>query len=199
MLEKIPFKIKLFLVFAASIFGGYLAITLAGSFGGGAPRAFSEARMQGAIIAQSIVDASNQSAAGLQKINDLDRKGDFTQALNEVTTLVGKSQEIRDQAVKLSAELEKMTKALSAVESPAAREAALEAIGNHLSLITRLVNYSTYLGRLLEVLRNRFLGKFSDTERVADLINQINEEVKSVNSLNLEAREAIDRFDQLVR
>lgn len=199
MLSKIPFKVRLFLIFAASIFGGYLAITLAGSFGGGAPRAFSEARMQGALIAQSIVDASNQSAVGLQKINDLDKKGDFTEALNEVTVLVGKSQEIRDQAVRLSAELEKMTRALSGVESDEARAAALEAISNHLSLITRLVNYSNYLGRLLEVLRNRFLGKFSDSERVADLINQINEEVKSVNDLNLQAKTAIDRFDQLVR
>ena len=49
------------------------------------------------------------------------------------------------------------------------------------------------------MLRNRFLGNFSDNVRVADIIDQINIEVKSVNDLNLQAKSAIQRFDELVR
>lgn len=198
-MKKLPRKVKLFLVFAAVVFGGYLAITLAGSFGGGVPAAFSDARMQGALIAQNIVDVSNRSAADLEKISVLDKSGNLTEALSEITAMVGRSQEIRDQAVKLSAELEKMTRSLSEVKSFEARQAALEAIGNHLSMISKLINYSGYLGGLLEVLRNRFLGNFSDNVRVADIINQINIEVKSINDLNVQAKSAIQRFDELVR
>ncbi len=198
-MKKLPHKAKIFLVFAAVVFGGYLAITLAGSFGGGVPEAFSKARMQGALIAQNIVDVSNKSATDLERISALDKSGNFTEALKEITAMVGRSQEIRNRAVELSTELEKMTRSLSEVKSFEARQAALEAIGNHLSMISKLINYSGYLGGLLEVLRNRFLGNFSDNARVADIISQINIEVKSINDLNAQAKSAIQRFDELVR
>ena len=191
-------RTKLLLFFGFIVVGTYLAITLARSFGGGVPTAFSEARMQGALIAQNIVDTSNKSVSDLEQINKFDKEGNFTEALNLITVEVSRSQDIRDQAVKLSAELEKMTTALSGLKSFEARQAALEAIGNHLSLISRLVNYSGYLGRLLEVLRNRFVGNFSDSERVTDLVNRINAEVKAINDFNAQAEEAIGRFDKLV-
>ena len=92
-----------------------------------------------------------------------------------------------------------MTKALSELKSFEARQAALEAISNHLALISRLVNYSGYLGQLLEALRGRFTGSGIQGSQVSTLVNQINTEVTAINSFNNQAVQAMQRFDNLVR
>ena len=163
------------------------------------PAQFTNSRLQGALIASRIVDLSNQSVEELKLINDLDREGDFPGALELVSKVINQSAEIRGEAVKLSAELEGMTLALQGIESVSAREAAFESISSHLVLIGRLVNYSNYLGELLEVLRSRFLGDFSDGDRVPILVANINAEVSEINKLNDQAKAAIERFDELVK
>ena len=177
----------------------YLVVAFAGSSGSDVPAAFSEARVQGAVIAKNIVDASNQSASDIELINKLDKGGNYTEALNVVARTVGKSQEIRSEAINLSAQLENMTKAVSGISSDQAKQAALESISSYLSLISRLINYSGYLEKLLGVLRNRFVGNFSDQEGVADLIKSVNGEIQSINDFNTQADQAIKRFDQLVK
>lgn len=191
--------LKPLLFFLAIVLVGFATVAITGSLGRGVPRAFSEARLQGAMIAQNIVDVSNRSVQDLGRINELDKQGNFTEALNLTTAAVGQSQEIRNEAIRLSTELEKMTLALSEMKSFEARQAAFSAVSNHLALISRLINYSGYLGRLLEVLRHRFTGDFSDAERVDALISQINSEIEAINKLNTEANEAISKFDKLVR
>jgi len=165
---------------------------------GGIPKDFTDARMQGAIIAQNIVNLSNQSALDLTKINKLDNQGDYTEALNLTTEVTKQSQQIRDQAVALSGEVETMTKALSGIDSLDARQAALESIANRLALISRLINYSGYLGQLLDTLRNHFSGKAYKAHEVAGLIDQINAEVLAINNFNGQAGQAMDRFDKIV-
>jgi hypothetical protein len=165
----------------------------------GAPVAFSESRMQGALIAQTIVGASKQSAFDLEKINELDRNGKFNEALDLVKKTIEKSQEIREQAVKLSEELQKMAQAVSGVRSEAARQAAIESVSSHLSLISRLINYSGYLDQLLGVLKNRFSGDFVRAGEVADLIKNINTEISAINDFNAQAEKAMEQFDSLVK
>ncbi len=159
---------------------------------------FSKARLQGALIAQQIVDLSNQSAQDLEKINQLDREKNFTEALNITNDLIKRSQQIRDLAVQLSQELERMTRALSDINSFEARQAALESISSRLALITRLVSYSNYLSQLLETLRDRFSGTTSGDQRVSQLVDQINAEVRAINNFNNEASRAMERFDKIV-
>jgi hypothetical protein len=67
-----------------------LLFTLTRSMGNGAPVAFSESRMQGALIAQAIVGASKQSAVDLEKINELDKNGKFDEALDLVKKTIEK-------------------------------------------------------------------------------------------------------------
>jgi ABC-type transporter Mla subunit MlaD len=176
-----------------------LLFTLTRSMGNGAPVAFSESRMQGALIAQAIVGASKQSAVDLEKINELDKNGKFDEALDLVKKTIEKSQQIREQAVKLSEELQKMAQAVSGVRSEAARQAAIESVSSHLSLISRLINYSDYLDQLLEVLRNRFSGNFVRAGEVADLIKNINTEISAINDFNAQAEKAMEQFDSLVK
>lgn len=188
-----------YLIFLLIMVGSYFLISLVRSSDTEIPAQFESSRLEGALIAQEIVELSNQSAEDIRAINDLDREGNFPGALTLVTQVIDQSQEIRARAVELSTELQGMTLALSGIESIQAREAAFESISNQLVLIGRLVNYSNYLGELLTVLRKRFNGDFSDGERVPILVANINAEVNEINKLNDKARAAIERFDELVK
>jgi DNA repair ATPase RecN len=154
--------------------------------------------MQGAIIAQNIVNLSNQSTDALTQVNALDQKQDYANALTLTTNLVTQSQEIRDQAVQLSAQVEQMTKALSGISDLNARQAALESISDRLALINQLINYSGDLGKLVDVLRGRFSGQSGTNGQVTALVNQINTDVNAINSFNSQAGQAMDRFDAIV-
>lgn len=191
-------RLTIFLVFAFMAGGGYFVGQFLG-LSGGIPEEFKEARLQGALIAQNIVNLSNESVLDLVEINKLDRARNFTEALNLTSEVVNNSQEIRDQAIALSRQIEVMTRALSKISSLEARQAALESITNRLALISRLINYSGYLGQLLDSLRSRFDGGFvSGGRSVERLVDQINGEVKAINSFNGQASQAMERFDSIV-
>lgn len=195
-----PRKFVIFLVFVLLVGGGYGFYRL-WSGAGAIPPDFNDARLQSALIAQNIVTISNQSALDLSKISDLDRQGKFTEAINLITDAVNQSQQIRDQAVKLSTETENLTKSLSNIDSFEARQAVLESIANRLALISRLINYSGYLGQLLDILHARFDGSITkgQTAQIASLVESINGEVRAINNFNNQASQAMDRFDKIVK
>ncbi len=190
-------KTKIVLGFVAIVAIGYaVARFVQGS--GAVPQSFVNARIQGAIIAQSIVNLSNQSTATLEQVNAMDKKQDYANALTLTTGLVTQSQEIRDQAVELSGQIEEMTKALSDISDFNARQAALESISNRLALINQLINYSGDLDRLLQALQGRFTGRGGTSIEVQALVNQINTDVNAINNFNAQAGQAMDRFDTIV-
>lgn len=161
------------------------------------PQDFIDARVQGAIIAQNIVGLSNQSVNDLEKINQFDQQGNYTEATNVAIETIQKSKDIRNQAIELSNQVSKMTAALSGIDSFEARQAALEAISNRLALIGRLINYSDYLAQLLQALQAKFAGQRSNNN-VEIIINQINAEVTAINSFNGQSTQAMNRFDAAV-
>ncbi len=161
------------------------------------PKEFTEARIQGAVISQNIINLSNQSAKDLEDINRLDREQNFSQATDVALKAIQESQEIRSQAVALSNQVSRMTRALSAIDSFNARQAALESIASRLALISRLINYSDYLNQLLNTLQARFSGQTGD-HRVEGIISQINAEVTAINNFNNQATQAMGRFDGIV-
>lgn len=181
------------------VLGGGYALNRFVFKSGGIPKEFTDARLQGAIISENIVNLSNQSVLDLVKINELDKNGDYTNALNLTTEVIKQSAAIRDQAVELSSRIETMTKALSDIDSLSARQAALEAITNRLALVSRLINYSGYLGQLLDTLRNHFTGASYGAHDVASLVDQINSEVRAINSFNNQATQAMGRFDKILK
>jgi len=190
-------RTKVIVTFVAVVILGYVAVWFTQGKGG-VPQDFVDARMQGAIIAQNIVNLSNQSMVSLEQVNTLDQKQDYANALTLTTGLVAQSQQIRDQAVELSAQVGQMTKALSEISDFNARQAALESISNRLALINQLINYSADLGKLLDVLRNRFTGQGGTNVEVQALVNQINTDVNAINNFNSQAGQAMDRFDAIV-
>jgi uncharacterized protein YdbL (DUF1318 family) len=162
------------------------------------PTSFTQARAQGAIIAQNIVTLSDQSTANLEKVNQYDKEGDYTDALTLTTTVAGQSQQLRDQAVELSNQVSDMTQALSSISSFPAQQAALEAISSRLALINELVNYSGDLGKLLDVLRAHFTGQSQNDTQVQALVNQINTDVNAINNFNAQANASMNQFDKLM-
>lgn len=184
-----------FAVIAVIVFGFFGARLW--SLGGSIPKEFTDARIQGATISQSIVNLSNQSAADLESINVLDNTNNFSRAMELTTKVIQQSKDIRGQAVDLSDQVSKMTQALSDIKSFEARQAALEAISSRLAMISRLINYSDYLNQLLSTLQARFSGQPGD-HRVAAIILQINGEVTAINSFNNQATQAMNRFDRIV-
>jgi hypothetical protein len=154
--------------------------------------------LQGAIIAENIVSLSNQSTAELQKVNQDDKSGDYSDALTLTTSLITQSQQLRNQAVSLSGQIEDMTKALSSINSFPAQQAALESISSRLALINQLVNYSGDLGNLLQILQNRFTGNGATNAEVQSAVNQINTDVNAINNFNAQANQAMQQFDKIM-
>ncbi len=188
---------KIILAFAGLIAAG-LAVFFFTRSASGVPQDFTDARLQGGIIAQDIVNLSNQSTADLDQVSRLDRQGKYSDALALTTSLVSRSQEIRNKAVDLSSEIETMTKSLSGISDFDARQTALESISSRLALLNQLISYSADLSRLFDVLRARFAGDGGSAAEVQAVVNQINTDVNAVNNFNAQAGQAMDRFDAIV-
>ncbi len=195
---KFSHRTKIIIAFIAVVAAGLTVVVLTRSAASGIPQDFTDARLQGAIIAQNIVNLSNQSTADLEKVSNLDQEQNYAAAITLTTNLVSQSQEIRDQAVALSAQIGQMTKALSEISNFDARQAALESISSRLALINQLINYSGDLGRLEQLLSSRFAGAGGNPTEVQALVNQINTDVNAINNFNSQAGQAMDRFDTIV-
>jgi hypothetical protein len=161
------------------------------------PADFTAARLQGAIIAQTIVNTSNDSDDELQQINKYDQEGDYKDALASTTDLINQSAELRTEAVQLSTQVSSMTKDLSSINSVPAQQAALESISSRLAVINELITYSGDLNRLLTVLRARFSGTPEPNGTVQGIVNQINTDVNAINNFNAQAGQAMDQFDSI--
>ena len=161
------------------------------------PVAFANARAQSALIAENIVNLSNQSNATLQEVNADDAKGDYKDALNLVSGMITQSEDLRNQAVDLSNQIQQMTESLSSINSVPEQQAALEAISSHLALINQLINYSGDLGNLLDTLQARFAGQPTNGTSISVLVNQINTDVNAINNFNTQAEQAMQQFDKL--
>lgn len=197
MLPAISRRTKVVLTFILLVVGGYVTSIWGRSFRD-VPAGFKKARLESAMIAQNIVSLSNQLTVDLATINKYDRERKYADALLLITEVLKRNEEVRREAVRLSTQVEDMTRTLEDIDSAEARQAALAAIASRLALISRLVNYSNYLGDLLTTLRDRFSGRPSDAN-VANLVAQINAEVTAINNFDREAVAAMEEFDRIVK
>jgi anionic cell wall polymer biosynthesis LytR-Cps2A-Psr (LCP) family protein len=135
-------KLKFFLIFLGVVivsFGVYRFFPKSFSAINSVPQEFTDANQNATLISQKIVDFSNTAAADLAKINDLDSQGKYVDALNLTSEAFDQNLQMRNQAVALSDELGKMTRALSQVASFEARQSALESISDRLALVNKLI------------------------------------------------------------
>jgi hypothetical protein len=197
-MNELSRRSKIIIAFVVMIVGGGV-LTYVSSISRGVSPAFVEARMQGALIAQGIVSSSQSSTVALEEINRLDRQGDYGSALELTNRLIDQNKEIKDKAIALSHELETMTRSLDSISSEDARTAALNSITNRLAMITRLIQYSDSLGKLLETLKLRFSGEaYGDNRTIRALLDEINTEVNAINNFDHQAQQAIVQFDTII-
>ena len=198
-MARIPRTVKIIISFLAVAITAVVYLATQSQLAKAVPASFSDARMQGALISQTIVDLSNKLQGDLGQVNELDKNKKTAEALELTSKLIEQSQEIRRQAVDLSKEMETMAKSLPEIQSEEARLAAVNAISSRLLLINKLVSYSSYLTELLETLRNRFAGSAVSQEQVGALIEKVNAEVTAINNFNRQASASMERFDQLIK
>lgn len=183
-----------------AVVAGALLVWKLGFSAGYVPKEFAEARLQGAVIAQDIVNTSNQIDNDLAAISQNEASDNVDEAITLDVQLIQKSQNLRAQAVDLSNEMEKMTVAVAKVKSDDARALALGAVADRLTIINRLISYSDNLTQLLGALHDRFTGKvFDNSAQVKYLIGQINQEVQDINAYNAHAGQTMDKFDAIMR
>jgi dynactin complex subunit len=161
------------------------------------PANFTAARQQGAIIAQTIVNNSNQSTDELSAINKYDQEGDYTDALASTTALINQSAGLRTEAVQLAAQVQQMSTEIPSIQSTDAQQAAIQSMTNRLALINELITYSNDLDHLLAVLQSRFSGTPQSNDEVANIVSQINADVNLINNFNAQAGQAMDKFDSI--
>jgi hypothetical protein len=189
-------KMKVLSVFIAIILVGAITAWFSNR-AAGVPQNFAQARQQGALIAQSIVNLSDQSANDLAEVNTMDTSGHYAQALALTTNIIAKNQSIHDQAVSLSSQIKIMAESLPGITSPTAQQAALNAISSRLALVSELINYSNDLERLLTTLQRHFSGAPVTPGEVKAIVDQINTDVNAINNFNNQAQKAMVQFDAL--
>jgi hypothetical protein len=161
------------------------------------PANFTAAREQGAIIAQTIVNNSNQSTDELTAINKYDQEGDYVDALASTTDLINRSAELRDEAVQLATQVQQMSTDIPDIKSTDAQQAAVQSMTNRLAVINELITYSNDLDHLLAVLQSRFNGTPQSNGEVSNIVTQINADVNMINNFNAQAGQAMDKFDSI--
>lgn len=173
-------------------FGGYEIVR-----GNRIPEAFREARERGGAISERISSNASNIAKQLEHLSELEKQKKFDEADALIEELSKQKDEIKKDAVDLSRELEVMTKAVQGIRNDEAREAALEAVNSELSVITHLLGYSDFLGKLFGVIQNR-TARNRDTQ-ILGWLHEINSEVNQINEFNDKARAAFQKFDSLTK
>lgn len=191
---KIPRRVRILVAFLIIILAAYFLIRFLFAETRNIPPDFLKARQQASLIAADIVQISNQSSQNIDQIAKLDEEQQYTEALTLVSNELEKNNEARRKAVDLSNQLEQMARNLADISPASASQIALEAVSSETTLISRLINYNDYLNQLLDVLRNKFLGK-SDGDGVSDLIKKINNEAQAINDLNQQFNDTMKQFD----
>jgi chromosome segregation ATPase len=190
-------RILIFVVAIVVIAGVYFGYRLLIASQRSVPQEFSEARSQGAAVSEKIVSNSNQIASLVAQLGSpTSTPKQVSSTLGEVTTKVS---QVRGQAVELAGTLEQMTKAVQDIRSEEARQFALDAISNRLTLVSHLITYTDAVSRLAIAIRQRLETGARNSGEIDKLIKEINAEIAAVNRLSSLADEAMFRFDELLR
>jgi len=193
-LFQIPRRIRLLIVFIAIILIAYFVLRFLALEPKTVPEDFLRARQEASLIASEIVALSGLSADRLTEISQLDKDGKYTEALLLISRELEQNRRAREKAVQLSAQLEIMAKNLDKVSPPSASQIAVQAISSETALLSRLITYHDYFAQLLEVLREKFLGK-NEKDKISELISRINSEIEAINELNRKFNELMKEFD----
>ena len=195
---KIPSRMRILIIFLLIVATVGLIVKTFTPETKNTPKEFLEARQEASLIAKDIIDISGRTAENIKKISDLDKNKEYTEALNLISEELNNNREARENAISLSTKLEIMAKNVSQISPAVAGQIAIQAISSETTLISRLITYNDYLIKLLEILQAKFLEKEKNAnDKIADLIEKINDEARAINDLNNNFNNLMTEFDKI--
>ena len=195
---KIPRRMRILIIFLLIVAAVGLIVKTFTPETKNTPKEFLEARQEASLIAKDIIDISGRTAENIKKISDLDKNKEYTGALNLISEELNNNREARENAISLSTKLEIMAKNVSQISPAVAGQIAIQAISSETTLISRLITYNDYLIKLLEILQAKFLEKEKNAnDKIADLIEKINDEARAINDLNNNFNNLMTEFDKI--
>lgn len=182
--------VLILLVYAGAIF--------AMGEGKSVPAEFSEARIEGAALAQEIVAISSYSLENLKKIAALDKEGNAPEALILISQEVIKNREMQTKAVELSSKLERMAILIPQISPSRARYSAIEGVSAQMGLVGRLITYTNDFYALFQILEAKLENKAGNVDaEIKTLVDKINEEARAINSQNAKFTASLAEFDSV--
>jgi len=163
------------------------------------PPQFTEARNKSGLIAKEIVALTEESLKNLDVISLNDRQYNFGKALSLVREELERAKNSRAKAVELTEQLDAMARGASGITPSSARNLAMQAVADELSLISNLIVYNDALNGLLQTLEFKFSGDIRyDSQDVQNLIKSMNIEAKTINDLNESFNQKMQQLDKAV-
>ena len=193
--NKIVAIIAAIVVVLVIIFVSYVFSSASGRI---VPASFVEARVSASDQAAQLVSILSETTGRIGEVQERIGEYKYTQALEIVTEEAKKDGDIRNRAVQLALELEKMAKAIQNIRSDQAAQVALSATSKEAALIAQLLSYVNELQDLLVQLRLAVSNPRGGFENVNDSIADINKAADEINKLNEEYKAEMSRFDEII-
>ena len=164
------------------------------------PQSFKDARVRVAKIAEELVSMLNESNKNLDKIAVQDKDYQFNLASEMVSQELQRTADIYSKASELNNEFSTMAESLGAVAPVKARNLADSAIKDELKLIENVIEYTSCLKVLLQMLDYKFSGNIRyDSDEAQKTIAAMNSLAKNVNELSSSYNQKMGEFDKITK
>ncbi|MDE2001404.1 MAG: hypothetical protein KGI60_02445 [Patescibacteria group bacterium] len=164
------------------------------------PTAFTEARVQNAKTAESLIAGLNASLDNLKLISQYDQKNDFADALKLTKTELSLAVGMHATSTQLANDLSAMATAAQGITPTKARDLAISAATDELSLIGKLIVYNDSLSGLFQTLTLKFSGSIpKNADEVAKSIQAMNATAQDINALNDSFNAKMAEFDTMTK
>jgi len=162
------------------------------------PTSFAEARINGAVISDSLNIFFQESSERLRKTEEKDKAGKYDDALDLITQEFIKLQEARLKTIDLLGELTTMAAEIPNIPLYSAQSIGMQAVATKISLVDRLLNYHEKIRQLLDMLENKFISDdpASFDTKTAEIIKAMNNDILSINELNRKYQRLMTEFDE---
>jgi Cu/Ag efflux pump CusA len=177
------------------IVGSFVAFRFLGA--SQVPKEFKDARAEGGVISERIVQNAQSVAQSLNDVSTLENQKKYDEENAKIEELRGQNQSMKDDAIALSNQMQIMLKYIPDIRSEKARTVAFQAVNNELALIADLLSYGDYMEKLFAVIQDHTLKNRS--AQIQGWLHEINNEVQQINDINTKAQEAFSEFDSITK
>lgn len=162
------------------------------------PQNFTEARANSAKTAGELMAILNVSQANLVQIAQYDKDYQFIKALDLVKQELENIRQSFEKSTTLATQLNDMSNAATGITPIKARNLAIDAMRQEVSLVGKLIIYNQSFGSLLENLQLKFSGSVKynsdDVQKQIEIMNSVGKEINELNELY---NQKMTEFDKL--